>query len=80
LFALNVGFAPLAITAACLEPLADLPHLGWLVFAATDEAMPYGRVAPPPLFDVSGYERRRRRLRGAESISYDRMHLGTPVL
>ena len=46
LFALNLDHDTLAVTAAGLEPLADLPHLGWLGFDATDEAMP--RIAAMP--------------------------------
>jgi ankyrin repeat protein len=41
LFALNLDDSRLAVTAAGLEPLVDLPNLGWLAFDATDEAMPY---------------------------------------
>jgi hypothetical protein len=40
LFALNVDDSELAITAAGLAPLVNLPHLGFLAFDATDEAMP----------------------------------------
>ena len=40
LFGLDVGDSDLAITAAGLAPLASLPHLGFLSFNATDEAMP----------------------------------------
>lgn len=46
LFALNVDDRHLAVTAAGLQPLADLPHLSWLGFDATDEAMPYIAVLP----------------------------------
>jgi hypothetical protein len=46
LFALNLDHADLAVTADGLEPLADLSHLGWLGFNATDEAMP--RIAAMP--------------------------------
>ena len=41
LFALNLDASELAITAAGLSPLVELPNLGWLAFDATDDAMPY---------------------------------------
>jgi Leucine Rich repeat len=41
LFALNLDTSELRITAAALEPLVDLPHLGWLAFDAKDDAMPH---------------------------------------
>jgi len=40
LFGLNVDDARLAITAAALEPLGTLPHLGWLAVDAKDDWMP----------------------------------------
>jgi hypothetical protein len=46
LFALNLDGSDLAMTAAGLAPLAQLPHLGWLSFDATDEAMPYIAAMP----------------------------------
>ena len=46
LFALNVDDSALAITAAGLAPLVSLPHLGFLAFDATDEAMPYVAAMP----------------------------------
>ncbi|MDX2041378.1 MAG: hypothetical protein SF097_09015 [Acidobacteriota bacterium] len=48
LFGLNLDASELAITPACLKPLAQLPNLGWLGFDATDEAMP-GIAALPHL-------------------------------
>ncbi|MEK7833308.1 MAG: hypothetical protein AAB401_19620 [Acidobacteriota bacterium] len=48
LFGLNLDASELAITAACLKSLAQLPNLGWLGFDATDEAMP-GIAALPQL-------------------------------
>jgi Leucine-rich repeat (LRR) protein len=41
LFGLNVDDRGLAITAAALEPLASLSHLGWLAVDAKDDWMPY---------------------------------------
>ena len=46
LFALNLDASQLAITAAGLERLVDLPNLGWLAFDATDDAMPYIAAMP----------------------------------
>ena len=46
LFALNLDDARLSISAAGLRPLAELPHLGWLGFNATDETM--GPIAALP--------------------------------
>ena len=40
LFGLNVDASELQITAAALEPLATLPHLGWLAVDAKDDWMP----------------------------------------
>jgi hypothetical protein len=40
LFGLNIDDARLAITAAGVEPLADLPHLSWLAVDAKDDWMP----------------------------------------
>jgi Leucine Rich repeat len=40
LFALDVDDANLRLTARALEPLVDLPHLGWLAFDVKDDAMP----------------------------------------
>jgi Leucine Rich repeat len=40
LFALNLDDSRLRVTGAGLAPLAALPHLEWLAFDATDEAMP----------------------------------------
>jgi len=41
LFGLNVDDRGLTITAAALEPLVSLPHLGWLAADAKDDWMPY---------------------------------------
>ncbi|MDQ3949131.1 MAG: hypothetical protein M3282_02195 [Gemmatimonadota bacterium] len=41
LFALSLDDDRLAVTGPGLAPLIDLPHLGWLAFDATDDAMPY---------------------------------------
>jgi hypothetical protein len=41
LFGLDLGDDQLAITAAALEPLVSLPHLGWLAVDAKDDWMPY---------------------------------------
>jgi hypothetical protein len=41
LFALNLESSESGITPAGLAPLVGLPNLGWLAFAATDDAMPY---------------------------------------
>jgi hypothetical protein len=41
LFGLNIADGRLAITAAALEPLISLPHLGWLAVDARDDWMPY---------------------------------------
>jgi hypothetical protein len=41
LFALNLDASELAITAAGLAPLVDLPNLGWLAVDAVDESMAY---------------------------------------
>ena len=46
LFGLNVDDSNLAITAAGLGPLVALPHLGFLAFDATDEAMTYIAAMP----------------------------------
>ena len=46
LFALDVGSDRLGITGAALAPLASLPHLAWLAFAAKDESMPYIAALP----------------------------------
>jgi hypothetical protein len=46
LFALNLDDRKLAVTPAGLQPLVDLPHLGWFAFDATDEAMPYISAMP----------------------------------
>jgi len=40
LFGLNLDDRNLAITAAAIEPLTSLPHLGWLAVDARDEWMP----------------------------------------
>ena len=40
LFALNIDDSRLQISADGLRPLVGLPHLGWLAFDATNEAMP----------------------------------------
>lgn len=40
LFGLNIDDARLTITAAALEPLVDVPHLGWLAVDAKDDWMP----------------------------------------
>jgi Leucine-rich repeat (LRR) protein len=41
LFGLNIADGRLVITAAALEPLISLPHLGWLAVDARDDWMPY---------------------------------------
>ena len=41
LFGLDIDHAGLAITSAALEPLVNLPHLGWLSADAKDDWMPY---------------------------------------
>jgi hypothetical protein len=46
LFALNIDDGALGITAAGLEPLVDLPNLGWLAVDAKDDWMP--RIAEMP--------------------------------
>jgi hypothetical protein len=46
LFALNIDSDQLAITAAGLAPLVNLPRLGWLAFDAKDESMPYIAALP----------------------------------
>ena len=46
LFGLNVDDSNLAITPAGLGPLVSLPHLGFLAFDATDDAMPYIAAMP----------------------------------
>jgi Leucine-rich repeat (LRR) protein len=46
LFALNVDDRKLAITAAALPSIANLPHLGWLAFDAKDDAMPHIAAMP----------------------------------
>ena len=46
LFGLNVDDSHLAITAAGLAPLVGLPHLGFLAFDATDEAMAHIGAMP----------------------------------
>jgi hypothetical protein len=46
LFGLNVDDSHLAITAAGLAPLVSLPHLGFLAFDATDEAMAHIAAMP----------------------------------
>jgi hypothetical protein len=46
LFALNLDSNQLAITGAGLVPLADLPHLSWLAFDATDDSMPQIAALP----------------------------------
>ncbi len=46
LFGLNIDDSGLAITAGGLGPLVSLPHLGFLAFDATDDAMPYIAAMP----------------------------------
>ena len=46
LFGLNLDDRDLAITAAALEPLVSLPHLGWLGVDAKDDWMPYIAAMP----------------------------------
>jgi hypothetical protein len=46
LFGLNIDDSHLPVTAAGLAPLVTLPHLGFLGFDATDEAMPYIAAMP----------------------------------
>jgi hypothetical protein len=41
LHGLNIDGDQLAVTGAGLASLVDLPHLSWLAFNATDDAMPY---------------------------------------
>lgn len=41
LYGLNIDASELRITAAALEPLVDLPNLGWLALDAKDDWMPY---------------------------------------
>jgi len=46
LFGLNLDDRHLAITAAALEPLVSLPHLGWLGVDAKDDWMPHVAAMP----------------------------------
>ena len=46
LFGLNLDDSCLAITAAALDPLVSLPHLGWLAVDAKDDWMPYIAAMP----------------------------------
>jgi hypothetical protein len=46
LFALNLDSDQLRVTGAGLVPLAELPHLEWLAFDATDQSMPYIAALP----------------------------------
>ncbi|HZO85698.1 MAG TPA: hypothetical protein VFC26_10805 [Verrucomicrobiae bacterium] len=46
LFALNVDDSKLALTGSALAPIVNLPNLGWLAFAAKDDAMPYIAAMP----------------------------------
>jgi hypothetical protein len=46
LFALNLDDRKLAITAAGLKPLANLPRLSWLAFDAANDSMPYISAMP----------------------------------
>jgi len=46
LFGLNLDASELAITAAALEPLVSLPHLGWLAVDAKDDWMPLIAAMP----------------------------------
>lgn len=41
LFGLQIDASELGLTGASLEPIVDLPRLGWLAFDARDDAMPY---------------------------------------
>jgi len=41
LFALNVDDRKLAMNAAGLAAIVNLPNLGWLAYDATDDAMPH---------------------------------------
>jgi hypothetical protein len=45
-FGLNIADRNLAITAAGLEPLVSLPHLGWLAVDAKDDWMPHIAAMP----------------------------------
>jgi hypothetical protein len=46
LFALNLDNDQLRVTGEGLVPLAELPHLEWLAFDATDQSMPYVAALP----------------------------------
>lgn len=46
LFALNLDDERLRVTGAGLAPLTSLPHLGWLAFAAKDDAMSHIAAMP----------------------------------
>jgi Leucine Rich Repeat (LRR) protein len=52
LFGLNIDDRSLAITAAGLEPLVSLPHLGWLAVDAKDDWMP--QIAAMPRLQFLG--------------------------
>ena len=54
LFGLNVDSSELQITAAALEPLLTLPHLGWLAIDAKDDWMP--RIAEMPHLQFLGVQ------------------------
>jgi hypothetical protein len=46
LFALNLDASELGITAAAMDPLADLAHLEWLAVDAKDDWMPFIAMMP----------------------------------
>jgi hypothetical protein len=54
LFGLNIDSSELQITAAALDPLLTLPHLGWLAVDAKDDWMP--RIAEMPHLQFLGVQ------------------------
>jgi hypothetical protein len=74
LFSLDIDNHHSGITAAGMEPLIELPHLGALGVDATPR-----KDAALALPDCAGHHGWRRRLRGAEQVANDRVHLGPPM-
>ncbi len=74
LFALNLDDRALPLTGRALEPLVDMPHLGWLAFDAKDDAMPHIARMPSLRFlgcqDTTATDRGWVALSASQSIEY----------
>ena len=80
LFALNLDDARLALTAACLDSLRELPRLASLAVDAKDDWMPGHRAAAgAALPHRPGHHRERRRLGRARPLAHHRADLGPPL-